>query len=117
MSVAYEIPDELLARCAGQASICKTVVAKFVEQMNGDLPQLVQAIESSDHEQVARLAHRIKGASANVAVEDLRSIAARLETAATDASAQYDLSSSELCDELTDAWHRFQELTAEFLNV
>lgn len=113
MITEYEIPAELLARCAGQAQICKTVLGKYTEQMNSDLPQLACALNQSDLEQVSRLAHRIKGASANVAAEEVRSFAAELEVVAT--QDQVDKAKL-LLEELRCAWRRFEELTANFLS-
>jgi HPt (histidine-containing phosphotransfer) domain-containing protein len=113
MMTEYEVPDELLARCAGQAAICKTVLGKYTEQMNGDIPHLAQVLSQADLDQAARLAHRIKGASANVAAEELRLLAGQLEAAT--AVGQLETATTLLTD-LHSAWGRYEELTANFLS-
>ena len=114
MITKYEVPEELLARCAGQPSICKTVLGKYTEQMNGDLPHLAQVLSHADLEQAARLAHRIKGASANVAAEELRSLAGQLEAATSEGLLE---TATTLLADLRSAWGRYEELTANFLST
>lgn len=113
MTTQYELPNELLARCAGQASVCKAVLEKYAEQMNGDLPQLAQVLSHADLERAARLAHRIKGASANVAAEELRMIAGQIETATSEGLLE---TATTLLADLRTAWGHYEELTANFLS-
>ena len=114
MITEYEIPAELLARCAGQAEICKIVLGKYAEQMIGDIPCLAQALNDSDLEQASRIAHRMKGASANVAAEELWSLSGRLEAAASNGQIE---TVATLLDDIQSAWGRFEELTANFLST
>ena len=109
----YQIPDELLARCAGQEAICRTVLEKFIEQMQADLPQLTEAVGRGETETAARLAHRIKGASANIAASELRAAAAKLESAA---STQETDTVRAMLSELQSEWQQFQVLIENYLH-
>jgi HPt (histidine-containing phosphotransfer) domain-containing protein len=51
----------------------------FIEETRADMAGLVAACGSSDSARIAFLAHRVKGAAANIAAEPLRREAARLE--------------------------------------
>lgn len=84
MSEHYQIPDPLLARCAGRMELAERVISRFLEQMEEDLPKLVHLVSEQDCEKVRRAAHRIKGAAANVAADDVRAVAAELEHQAAD---------------------------------
>jgi HPt (histidine-containing phosphotransfer) domain-containing protein len=74
--------EELLARCMGNLAFAETVLRMFHERCGVDLGELEQAIDSEDVELVARLAHRMKGASANAAAPGIQARAAEIEQAA-----------------------------------
>ena len=71
--------EELLARCLGKIELAERVLAAFHSRFDLDLSELREAVRSEDAEAVARVAHRLKGASANVAAEELRTRAAGIE--------------------------------------
>ena len=86
MSVTFTGPtnevlrvDELLARCMGNINFATRVLAKFQDRLEEDLLELDKAILAHDAEAVARIAHRIKGASANVAAAQLHECSAEIE--------------------------------------
>ena len=108
----FEIPEGLLARCAGQAEVCKRVIGKYIEQMRLDVDEITTIIES-DAESVAKLAHRMKGASANVGAEEIRSKAEQIEKLAS----EQDLDAARpIARDLEKHWHEYETLTAEFLS-
>lgn len=74
--------DDLLARCLGNVEFVQRVLTKFQERCDEDLMALEQAMIRADTELVARLAHRLKGASANASALRLREHAAAIEDAA-----------------------------------
>lgn len=113
MIIEYEIPDELLARCAGQALTCKDVLKKYVEQMRDDVALLKQSINAGDAANASKIAHRIKGASANVVAEELRSLGSQIEVLAGDGEIT---KARVLLDDLNAAWIRFEELISDFLS-
>ena len=71
--------DELLARCMGNIGFAERILAKFQDRFEHDLEELDRALQARDAEAVARTAHRIKGASANVAASRLHEHAAEIE--------------------------------------
>jgi Amt family ammonium transporter len=74
-------PWELLGRCLGKPELAMRVLQKFEVQLGGDLAKLEAALEQRDHQQAGSLAHRIKGAAANVAAHGLCEQSGLLETA------------------------------------
>ncbi len=98
--------DELVARCLGNLEFVQRVLAKFQERLDADLTELDEAVLAADAERIARVAHRLKGASANVAAHGLRQRAAGIEELARQRS--LDEIPSEL-DELREEWSRFTE--------
>lgn len=71
--------DELLKRCLGNLSFAQRVLSKFTSRLEDDVDELKEAMQKDALPDVVRLAHRLKGASANVAAEGLRKIAAEIE--------------------------------------
>jgi HPt (histidine-containing phosphotransfer) domain-containing protein len=74
--------EELLARCLGKWELAHRVLSRFRNQLLHDLSLLQQAVTAGDAGVIAKVAHRIKGAAANVSARDLRERAAELEDVA-----------------------------------
>ena len=74
--------DELVERCMGNLDLAERVLAKFEQSFGGDLEQLENLLQSESSEQIALIAHRLKGASANVGAPGLRDGAAQIESLA-----------------------------------
>lgn len=79
MTELYAVPESLLARCGGRQDLARRVVGVFVEQVTDDVRRLEEELRDGQAEAAAKLAHRIKGASANVCAEELRQDAERVE--------------------------------------
>ncbi|NLX57239.1 MAG: Hpt domain-containing protein [Planctomycetaceae bacterium] len=71
--------DELLGRCMGNIDFAARVLARFQDRFEVDLQELDQAIAAQDAEATARVAHRIKGAAANVAAVRLHEWSSAIE--------------------------------------
>jgi two-component system, sensor histidine kinase and response regulator len=71
--------DALLQRCMGDREFADRILAKFQDRVGTDLDQLEQDLTAGDTEQVVRLAHRLKGAAANLSARALQEVASRLE--------------------------------------
>jgi len=104
-------PQELLARCLGNLDFAERVLAKFASRFDADLEALEAAVRSDDADQITLIAHRIKGASANVAAHGLRQQAAGIEELArqqalTEIPAQLA--------QLRTEWGRFAQSVATF---
>jgi HPt (histidine-containing phosphotransfer) domain-containing protein len=72
--------ERLRNRCMGNIDLLQRVLDQFSKRLPEELAELERALELSDSEQVARIAHRIKGTSANVSAERLQHAAAEIES-------------------------------------
>ncbi|HUY33629.1 MAG TPA: response regulator [Pirellulales bacterium] len=72
--------DALVERFTGDLDFVQMLLDKFERQTELDLEQLERAIATRDAKQTALVAHRLKGAAANLSAEALREAAANLET-------------------------------------
>jgi CheY-like chemotaxis protein len=72
-------PD-LLQRCMGRTELAARLAGKLAEQAGEDAREISKAIQQQNAGAVAAAAHRLKGASANVSAENLRLLAAELES-------------------------------------
>lgn len=71
--------QELLDRCLGNIEFAERVLTKFQSRFDADLMELEQALDAKDADAVARVAHRLKGASATAAAGGIRHQAAEIE--------------------------------------
>ena len=80
-SAASEVFDreELRARCLGNIDFVQRVLDKFQQRIPAELAELDRVLALSDGEQLARVAHRMKGTSANVSAAALAHAAAEIE--------------------------------------
>jgi len=102
-------PDELLARCMGNIEFAERVLTKFQQCFGEDLAQLEQELFSENVEEIARVAHRLKGASANAAAPALREQAADIEDLAR---ARKITEIPPHLEQLQGAWSQFVEEAA-----
>jgi two-component system sensor histidine kinase/response regulator len=71
--------DTLLPRCRGKAHLVESLLTKFEAAVGPQLEQLRGGLERADGAAVSRLAHTIKGASANLSADRVSAVAAKLE--------------------------------------
>jgi HPt (histidine-containing phosphotransfer) domain-containing protein len=71
--------QDLMARCMGNLQFAERILAKFQVQLSEDLAELERAVSAGDPQRIARVAHRIKGASANVAARGVKKWAADIQ--------------------------------------
>ena len=98
--------DELVERCMGQIDFAERVLSKFEQTFGGDLTELEDLLERENHEEIALVAHRLKGASANVGAPRLCDRAAKIENLAR---AQRTAEIPPYLDQLRSEWSRFVE--------
>ncbi len=98
--------EELLARCLGNLEFAERVLSTFQDRFEEDLAVLEQHCHANETDNIASLAHRMKGASANAAAPGLQAETARLE----------ELARSQRADELPrqmtqlkNEWTRFTQ--------
>lgn len=71
---------DLLGRCLGKPELATRVLQKFEKQLGDDLQKIEDALATQDLATAGALAHRIKGAAANVSALALHQQAGALET-------------------------------------
>jgi HPt (histidine-containing phosphotransfer) domain-containing protein len=71
--------EKLLEECDDEPSFANRCLHVFARETQVDMDGIAAALGNNDFSQVAKLAHRIKGASASIRAEFLREEAARLE--------------------------------------
>ncbi len=72
---------ELMQRCLGKPELAKRVLNRFQLQLKVDVERIAAALESEQFEEAREVAHRLKGAAANVAAHALYEQAHALESA------------------------------------
>jgi HPt (histidine-containing phosphotransfer) domain-containing protein len=90
----------LVDRCMGKADFAQRLLVRFQAQLIEDVKVMAQAAGADELALVAQIAHRIKGASANISASALMKVAAEIEQAAR--SADHDT-----------LWSRLPILSAE----
>ncbi len=73
---------DLMTRCLNNIELAQRVIVMFQETSDEDFIRIEEAVAAEDTESIAHLAHRLKGASANIAASGLCDQAAKLEQAA-----------------------------------
>jgi len=63
----------------GNIEFAERVVAKFRQRFGEDLAELQQQLSNANPDAVARIAHRMKGSSANVSAAGMRELSAVIE--------------------------------------
>lgn len=109
---AFAIPQELIARCVGRVDLAQRVIKTFVQQLTEDLPSLSREIQDRKPDNATKIAHRVKGAAANVAAESLRSDAATLETLTREGEFE---SAEAVLESLEANWRDYLESVAPFI--
>ena len=83
--VSRQIPvdiDDLLHRCLGRMDIVERILQKFKRTLHKDLEELEHAVLACDIDEIAHIAHRMKGASLSVSAHELREYAQSIEASA-----------------------------------
>ena len=102
--------DDLLGRCLGNIEFAQRILGKFQQRCDEDIETLGKAVTDQDGEAIARLAHRLKGASANASAMGLQKYASEIESAARHESIE-EVSVSFECLKLE--WARFSEAVSQ----
>ena len=76
--------DALLAMFGGDRQITVKLLATFAEELSADILAAEQALNQQDTEALRRIAHRIKGTSANLQATLLSAAARELEQACSE---------------------------------
>ena len=71
--------QKLPHRCRGNESFVRDLVATFQQKINEDVALLEKALDRKDAQQIAAVAHRVKGTAANLAADGIREAAEQIE--------------------------------------
>ena len=74
--------DDLLGRCLGRIDLAERILQTFQTALEGDLKKLEAAVSAFDANEIAHVAHRIKGASLAVSAHRLTECARSIELSA-----------------------------------
>jgi HPt (histidine-containing phosphotransfer) domain-containing protein len=105
---------ELSARCMGNHVLMKRVLLSFSESFGRDCDHLQKDLGALDFESVRKLAHRMRGASGNVAAKRLHAICNELERLAL---SEDPVQLASLLANLLDEWQNFQHVTESFMKA
>jgi two-component system sensor histidine kinase/response regulator len=72
--------QEGIARVNGNAKLFQRLLKSFIQDYTADVDSIKRAISAHDVQEAGRLAHTLKGVSANLSVKEISGIAAQLET-------------------------------------
>lgn len=70
---------ELVDRCMDSVELAEQILGRFEQCFATDLAELLDAFHCQDRQRLVTVAHRLKGASANVSATGLMRIASELE--------------------------------------
>ena len=96
--------EDALQRCMGNVQLLARMLDKFQERSLQDIQEMTQLIKDQDADRLARLAHSLKGAAANLSIGQVSEAASQLET--TGRQRDWD-AASELLDRLREELDRF----------
>ena len=71
--------DRARALCNGNEGLLRKLLAHFSSSIPGDLLELESHVARGEPDPVGRIAHRIKGQAASLAIEGVREAALRIE--------------------------------------
>ena len=106
--------DSLTRRCLGRVDLAYRVLQKFHTSVGNDMALLEQAIAARNLKEVARVAHRVKGASLSVSACNLAEHSHRLECRALNLPTSTEQRSNESLEALDVLW---TVLRSEYENV
>ena len=78
--------DALADRCMGRLDLVARVLARFQEAAEKEMRDLQDALERSDRDEVAKIAHRVAGSSLTASANPLAECSRRIEREASEGS-------------------------------
>ena len=91
--------ETLKSRCIGRLDLVEKALNRFQNSLADDLHSLEEAVETLDSQEVARIAHRIKGTSLTVSADRLAGFAMHLERRAEEDLSYDEESLADIRDE------------------
>ena len=103
--------DELMQRCLNNEALVRRVVEAFLESGAQAMGELNYQATTGQWDELGKTAHRLKGASGNVAAHTLQQLAAQIE--GFDGQTAEEMEESFLA--LRQAWQQFETQAESFL--
>jgi HPt (histidine-containing phosphotransfer) domain-containing protein len=75
--------EDLLRNLGGDRDLVRCIVMLFLDDTHTGMERLKEALDGSDAAEMGRLAHRMKGAAANIRAEALSKVLADMENRAS----------------------------------
>ena len=77
-ALSIDLPS-LLDRCVGSIEVASKVLAQFEKQLDSNVRGIEQSVAAGEAAETAKLAHALKGTSANLSAPGISTVAAELE--------------------------------------
>lgn len=106
--------EGLRKRCMGDLHLVQNVLKTFHERMPTELKTIETALQSRDTDEIARIAHRVRGTSASVSADGMARAAAAVEDAGR--HGQLDELSNNV-KHLRDEWETYLNYADELLSA
>jgi HPt (histidine-containing phosphotransfer) domain-containing protein len=104
--------EALVNRCMGNMDFVDRVLLKINERLPLDIEELERALNQQDAQQVAGVAHRIKGSVANISANKLQGIAQEIENMGREGIIE---SIPSRINALHKEWENLREWTTSYL--
>ena len=104
--------EGLCKRCMGNIDLVQRVLKTFQQRIPGEMEAMEKALEARDTEQIARVAHRVKGSSASVSAAGVARAAAEIEDVSR-AGSVTDIPAS--IGHLHDEWGQYLDYATRLL--
>jgi HPt (histidine-containing phosphotransfer) domain-containing protein len=101
-------------RCMGDVDLVQRVLKMFEERMPEEFETIEKALQGRDTEQIARVAHRVKGTAASVSAGRLTQAAGEIEDAGREGRLA-DLPAG--VERLHDEWEKYLNCAAALLST
>jgi HPt (histidine-containing phosphotransfer) domain-containing protein len=106
--------EALRNRCMGDVGLVQRVLKTFQERMPEEMETIEKSLLSRDAEQIAHIAHRVRGCSASMSADGLMRAATEIE----EASRQGRLSDLPAgIEHLRDEWEKYLDCAAALLSA
>lgn len=98
--------EQLCRRCMGRLDLAERLLASFERRFPLELVEIESCLAEGDLPRLVQLAHRLKGASANISAPRLHALMQRLEDAACGESPD---AAAGLLTQLQSEWEKFNQ--------
>ena len=106
--------EVLRNRCMGNIDLVQRILKTFQERIPEEMKTMEKALELQDTEQIARVAHRVKGTSASISADGIMRAAMAIEDVSREGRVA-DIPAS--IERLHDEWERYLDRATTLLSA